>query len=133
MKTQNNLIRYREIYTYLNEETLSAALKNGHDHFVVGMLREGLNRVAVGTILISLGETLNPKYLELLWHYTKNSDPYIRESAYIALVCFPEERRPEYDYFLNQFKNKLASESSPGVIKQIEGCIECIEREINWR
>lgn len=127
MKLQTNLIKYREIYTYLNEETLPIALKDGHGDLVVGMLKEGLNRVAVGSILMALGESLKADYISLLWRYTKNEDPYIRESAYMGLNYYPDEDRPQYSYFLTQFKNNLVTEPSPGVREQLEHCIEWME------
>lgn len=133
MKIQSNLIAYRQIYTYLNEETLKQAMEDGNGDLLVNMLKEQLNRISVATILITLGNSLKSEYISLLWYYTNHSDPLTRESAYMALSCYPDEEKPQYNYFLTKFKNNLIAEKSPGVRKSLEHCIEWFEEVENIR
>lgn len=127
MKKQTNLITFRHIYTYLNEDTLNQALNDGRDDLLVNMLKEKLGALAISCILIALGESLNAKYISLLWRYTKQVEPLIRESTYIALSCYPDQERPQYNYFLTNFKNNLMTEKSYGVRKRLEQSIEWFE------
>jgi hypothetical protein len=126
-KAQNNLNKFIGLYSYLNEETLAKAMAANQGRLLTGMLREGLNSLSIAYILLALGDSKKAEYIQLLWNYTTHPVAFIRESAYMALSCYPDEERPQYKYFINRFKNNLDLETSAGVKKTLINCIEWME------
>ena len=118
--------KFREVYTYINDETLDLAAKE-NVQMVLDLLDAEVNHLVKSECLIVLAQTGDYSYKDLILSFKDNESAYVRESVCMALSSYVGEDKERNQEILKFFEEIKSKESSQGVLKRLEICMEEID------
>lgn len=105
--------RFRDIYTYINHDTLRACSYE-HPELLIEIINSpDFSPTIVNEELDALCDIVNPKYFELIMSFINHVNPRIQITAYWGIRFYYDEYKGEYEWIPDFLKKELTKNLHP--------------------
>jgi hypothetical protein len=122
------LDRFKEKYTYVNDETLEKASEESPDLVQGIVLDENINTLARAHALYALSLSVNDEYFSFIKGFVNHSAPLIRESAIMGLYEYYDLEEERHLEVKDSFKEILNHEKAKGIRSKTISLLEQMEQ-----
>jgi hypothetical protein len=122
------LDRFKEKYTYVNDETLEKASEESPDLVQGIVLDENINTLARAHALYALSLSANDEYFSFIKGFVNHSAPLIRESAIMGLYEYYDLEEERHLEVKDSFKEILNHEKAKGIRSKTISLLEQMEQ-----